>query len=217
MGGVEISLGPAGRSIGGPEAQQGKEKPEVIEAVEPEEQPEPQPQPTEPIDPIKPTVEPEPTPEPVQEVQLEALKQITSVPEPVALPAPTPQATLAGNAGKSGTTTFDDKGSGDNTTGGGLAGDTENYAATLLAWLGQHKEYPRRARVRKQQGTALLYIEINRQGEVLNYRIHQSSGYKMLDKETLAMLKRAQPLPAMPASITGETMELIAPVEFFLR
>jgi len=87
----------------------------------------------------------------------------------------------------------------------------------LLAWLEHYKEYPRRARLRRQQGTALLYFIIDRTGRVLNYRLHQSSGHRILDNEVLSMIQRAQPLPPIPDKIDREQLELIVPVQFFLR
>ncbi|MEX1033150.1 MAG: energy transducer TonB [Cellvibrionaceae bacterium] len=186
-GGVEISLGPAGSVPGGPE-QEGER---AMEQLEPKPEPKPEPEP-ESI-----PVEPEPQ-RPPQEM-------------------PPPQANLAGAAGKSGSKSETNTGSGDNTAGGGLPGDTQDYAATLLAWLEQHKEYPRQARLRRQQGTVMLYFVIDRQGRVLQHRIEQSAGYPALDEEVKKMIERAQPLPAMPAAMQQETLELVVPVQFFLR
>lgn len=210
-GGIEISLGPAGRSEGGPKTQEGEEKPALKEEPEPpQELSEPEPQP-------KPPQSQPPKPEPEQKPQPEAATP-PAKPQPVAEPtAPKPQAMVAGDAGKSGTTEHNNTGTGDNTSGGGIPGDTKDYAATLLAWLERHKEYPRSARLRRQQGTVLLYFVMNREGKVLNQRIQQSSGYPNLDEAALAMLERAQPLPVMPDSINKETLELVVPVEFFLR
>ena len=207
-GGIEISLGPAGRSQGGPETQEGEEKP-APEEEPPEEVPEPE----EPA----PEPEPQPQPEPEPERQSEAAAPVVK-PKPVAKPPePKLQAMLAGNAGKTGTTELNNIGSGDNSAGGGIPGSTKDYAATLLAWLERHKEYPRSARVRRQQGTVLLYFVMDRNGKVLNRRIEKSSGYSKLDEEALAMLQRAQPLPTMPDTMAKDTLELVVPVEFFLR
>ncbi|WP_199930334.1 energy transducer TonB [Sedimenticola thiotaurini] len=87
----------------------------------------------------------------------------------------------------------------------------------LQSWLERHKEYPRRARRRHQQGVVMLYFVMNRQGQVLHYEIRKSSGYALLDREVSEMIKRAQPLPPMPATLTGSRLELVVPVEFALR
>lgn len=88
---------------------------------------------------------------------------------------------------------------------------------SLQPWLERHKEYPRHARLRRQEGRVLLYFRIDRAGRVLDYRIEQSSGYSLLDGEVRRMIERAQPLPAMPASMDQSSLELVVPVQFFLR
>ncbi len=87
----------------------------------------------------------------------------------------------------------------------------------ILAWLEKHKEYPRQSQLRRQQGTAVLHFELDRQGRVLRYRIRTSSGFPELDREVEAMIKRAEPLPPMPADMTQAKLELLVPVQFRLR
>lgn len=233
-GGIEISLGPAGRAAGGPKQQDGVER--GVEQTDPKPKsltkPEPQPE-------IRPDPEPKAAPksEPKSEITTEAAPKPDSVTkleaEPVARqdiqtktqtvldPELTsdsaPQVSLAGASGKSGSRNAEQTGSGDNTAGGGLPGETKDYSATLLAWLEKHREYPRRARMRRQEGTVLLYFVIDREGRVLDQRIETSSGFSILDQEVLRMLERAQPLPRMPEKLHRETLELMVPVQFYLR
>ena len=87
----------------------------------------------------------------------------------------------------------------------------------LLAWLAKYKRYPRKAKIRRQQGTAMLYFEMDRKGRVLSYELQESSGYRLLDQEALALIKRAEPLPAMPSSMTQAQLELVVPIRFNLR
>lgn len=99
----------------------------------------------------------------------------------------------------------------------GRPGADADYLASVLAWLERHKEYPRESQRRRQQGTAILYFELDRQGKVLNYRIKTSSGFAELDREVEAMIKRAEPLPPMPADMAKAKLELQVPVQFRLR
>ena len=103
---------------------------------------------------------------------------------------------------------------------GGAGGDpaaVQDYLATLSAYLEQHKQYPRRAYLRRQEGVAELRFVVDRSGRVLSYRIIKSSGHDALDAEVRRMIERASPLPAMPASMKGATLELVLPVSFYLR
>jgi protein TonB len=201
-GGIEISLGPAGRATGSPESRE-EEETETLEP-EPEAAPEPIP-------------EPEPEPEPLPEPDPQPVAATRPEPPPERpLPAEQP-ATVSGAAGQQGSRDADETGSGDATAGGGIPGSSRDYAATVLAWLEQHKEYPRRARLRRQEGTVVLYFVVDRGGAVLEYRLEGSSGHLALDEEVLAMIERAQPLPPMPEDLQRDRLELIVPVEFFLR
>ena len=211
-GGVEISLGPAGGAPGGVE-QQAQTQPEE---PEPETEPEPEPEPETEPEP-EPEVEPEPRPEPPPELEEPRLSVPEPRPETQQKPESQPTPSVRGAAGKSGDQDEPDSGSGNNTTGGGIAGETKNYVATLQAWLERHKQYPRSARLRRQQGVAMLYFVINREGRVLNYRVQQSSGYTALDEEVADMVERAQPLPPIPDSMDENRLELVVPVQFFLR
>ena len=91
------------------------------------------------------------------------------------------------------------------------------YAALLFAWLKRHQIYPETALARRQQGTAVVFFEIDRQGRLLETRLEQSSGFPLLDREALAMLRRASPMPPTPAAITGQTYSALFPVEFQVR
>ena len=221
-GGVEISLGPAGGAPGGAEQQaqtQPEEpEPEAEPQPKPEQKPEPEPEPeTEPELEPEPEVEPEPRPEPPPELEEPRLSVPEPRPETQQKPKSQPTPSVRGAAGKSGDQDEPDSGSGNNTTGGGIAGETKNYVATLQAWLERHKQYPRSARLRRQQGVAMLYFVINREGRVLDYRVQQSSGYPVLDEEVTDMVQRAQPLPPIPDSMDENRLELVVPVQFFLR
>jgi protein TonB len=88
--------------------------------------------------------------------------------------------------------------------------------ARLLAHLDSKKRYPPGAQRLRQEGVVHVRFTMDRAGRVLASRIERSSGRALLDREALAMLARAQPLPAPPPEISGATIELTTPVEFFL-
>ncbi len=92
-----------------------------------------------------------------------------------------------------------------------------NWQGILLAHLQQHKKYPRLARKRHEEGTAFLRFRMDRSGKVLSYALERSAGYEALDEEVLAMIERAQPLPALPAEVTEASIEIVVPVQFTLN
>jgi len=101
--------------------------------------------------------------------------------------------------------------------GHGLAGLDPAYARRLLASLERHKHYPRSARARRLEGVTLLWIRMDRSGRVLSSRISESSGHRVLDHAVLATVRKASPLPALPASDARAELELIVPIAFRMR
>jgi protein TonB len=90
------------------------------------------------------------------------------------------------------------------------------WQGLLLGRLEQFKRYPALAQSRGQQGVVWLRFTMDRDGKVLSARIDKSSGHDLLDQETLALIRRAQPLPRPPPDVPGATLELVTPIEFFL-
>ena len=207
QGAIRISLG-----IAAVEAEQ-------VDEAEPD-LPEPElPPVTEQVEPIPP--EPLPELEPVEQVDL-SVEPPEPAPMPVAKPVlrpprpqPTKQAEHKPEAVASAASTRMAEQSQMADTG--HAGARADYLTRLQLYLEQHKQYPRSARMRRQEGIAELYVLMDRNGRILSARLESGSGYKALDDEAMAMLRRAAPLPAMPDSMTQERLELIIPVRFALR
>lgn len=123
----------------------------------------------------------------------------------------------AGGASSGAPTSGDARGGSGNQGSIGSPGERADYLTELQLWLERHKKYPRKAQRRRQEGTAKLFLIMSRDGNVLDYRIEESSGHRMLDREVKAMLLRAQPLPTMPDFMPGMSLELVVPVVFSLR
>lgn len=91
------------------------------------------------------------------------------------------------------------------------------WQGLLLGRLERFKRYPSDAQLNHQQGVAYLRFTMDRHGKVLSASIEKSSGFELLDQETLALIHRAAPLPIPPPEVTGDPVELVVPVEFFLK
>lgn len=185
-------------------------------APPPQEKPAPKPPetpPPKPPEPVKPrkveTPKPRPRPKPA-EIALPKPETIPELPPPAPAPAaasaPTPAPAPAPAAPAAGPLATNP-----------ASNALPSWQGVLLAHLEKHKRYPRAAQARRQQGVVYVAFAIDRQGNVLAHRLHQSSGYPALDQETLDLLQRAQPLPPPPADVSGERIELLVPVQFFLR
>jgi protein TonB len=95
-------------------------------------------------------------------------------------------------------------------------GTSRAYAARVRSWLFAHKIYPRRARMRREEGIVRVRFIIDRAGVLLEGQIIQSSGRPSLDDEANAMMQRASPYPKAPRDIPGDRIEFTAPIEFML-
>lgn len=258
VGGIDVSLGPAGGAPGAmatsqplPAEAEQVEPPEAEKRSLPEEA-ESMPPDAQPVETVKPAevvpvqmakaVDPAPVkarpvetpPPPKAKPKPPEPKQVRSPsppePKPVAEPAeakpvdspPAEQVadlppSLAGSQGKAGDQAKPLAGSGDMTAGGGRAGAAADYMSVLQAWLEKHKEYPRAARLRRVEGTVLLYFVVGADGEVYVDRIEKTSGHRLLDEEAIAMIQRAKPLPPIPESMKRDRLEVLVPIQFFLR
>jgi periplasmic protein TonB len=92
-----------------------------------------------------------------------------------------------------------------------------NWRSALIGRLQQAKRYPAAARARDEQGVATITFTIDRQGHVVSVALTRSSGSATLDEEAVALIHRAEPLPALPPEMHGDTITLTAPISFALR
>ena len=171
-----------------PEVKPETPKPEIAEV------PLPRPKPPAP----KPAPKPRPHPTPV------AAATPAPLPAPSPTPAPEPEAkvTAAPAPGAN--------------AQAALARAT-SWQGELLGRLEQFKQYPRSAQWKRRQGTAVVAFTIDRDGHLLAKRLDRSSGHDDLDAEALDLLDRAQPLPPPPASIPGDRIDLVVPIQFYLK
>lgn len=99
-----------------------------------------------------------------------------------------------------------------------IAGESQQaFAGRLFRHLNTYKRYPASARLRHQEGVVSVRFTMDRTGHVLSFEIVKSSGALVLDQEARDLVKQAEPLPAIPAEFGRETLDLVVPIEFFLR
>lgn len=96
------------------------------------------------------------------------------------------------------------------------AASLQTWQGRLLAHLERRKRYPAEARTRRLQGVAYIRFSMDRDGRVLSAVVERSSGHAVLDREALALLQRAQPLPQPPPETPEDRISLSVPVEFYV-
>ena len=91
-----------------------------------------------------------------------------------------------------------------------------SYRWRILAHLARYKTYPEAAQDAGIQGRSTVSFTITRAGSVTAASLAGSSGAGVLDQATLAMVRRAQPFPAMPAGGPA-SMSFTAVIRYDLR
>lgn len=159
---------------------------------------------------------PRPKTQPVREKAKKIEKAEPAPAQPDAMPAETPpapttSAPLAGNQTQVAAPYTSDAAQ--------MRRGVADWSSRVLAHLGRYKRYPAQAARQRLEGVAQIRVTLDRQGNVLSVALFHSSGVMPLDQESLALPQRAQPLPAPPAEIMGEKMQLAItiPISYDLR
>lgn len=95
------------------------------------------------------------------------------------------------------------------TSGVGASTSIATWRGSVMAHLNRHKRYPGGG-----GGTSAVAFTIDRSGRVLSARLIRSSGSAALDHEAIALARRASPVPAPPANMSGSSVVLTVPVRF---
>lgn len=81
---------------------------------------------------------------------------------------------------------------------------------SLAAWGEQvydsfvsKQRYPRRALDAKLEGVVKVEVTVAQNGDIIGFRINQSSGHNVLDGSVLEILNRINPLPPLPEGLTN--------------
>jgi protein TonB len=91
-----------------------------------------------------------------------------------------------------------------------------DYQAQLLAHITRFRAYPDAARPLHLVGVTLVRFAMTRDGRVLKVWIERTSGQATLDAAAEDTIRRAQPLPPIPAGLPSVLM-LALPVDFSLN
>jgi len=70
--------------------------------------------------------------------------------------------------------------------------------------------YPSNAAERREEGTCLLKVTVNREGEVTDVHLMESSGYSDLDREAISAVWRGGPYGKLSRHYTEDTLNVFA-------
>lgn len=143
----------------------------------------------------------------------ESLKVKLVTPPPVA-PVPPPDIVIASPDPSPITVTTVQPSNGNGTRNKQAAMD--DYLARLRTHISKFMDLPALSRMGPQRGTAVVHFLMDANDHVTLVEIKQSSGSDLLDREALAMIRRADPLPAPPAALGTGTPNITMPLSFIV-
>jgi protein TonB len=92
-----------------------------------------------------------------------------------------------------------------------------NWRSRLVAQIERHKSYPPEAKERGDQGNAEVGFSVDRRGGVHRMRLVRGTGSALLDRDALAWVARAAPLPRPPPELAGSLIPVVVPLRYHLR
>jgi periplasmic protein TonB len=92
-----------------------------------------------------------------------------------------------------------------------------NWRSHLVAQIERYKDYPAAAKERGDQGDAEVAFSVDRHGGVHRARLVRGTGSTLLDRDALAWVARAAPLPPPPPEMAGALIPVVVPLRYHLR
>ncbi len=93
----------------------------------------------------------------------------------------------------------------------------QQYLAYLSAVIAEQQRYPKRSRRKNEEGVISVRVTINPTGELQSVHIISNSRYNRLNRESLAMVRRAAPFRPLPQVLADQPLTVILPIQFSLR
>jgi len=96
----------------------------------------------------------------------------------------------------------------------GDGGARNDYLSRVYRHIDPYRDYPAAARAARQHGRVVTRVTISRAGELLDIRLDRSSGWPLIDNAEMAAIRRAMPLPPVPAGMRGDPIVLVLPMTY---
>jgi periplasmic protein TonB len=96
-----------------------------------------------------------------------------------------------------------------------MAQSATAFQQTLLRHIARFRYYPDEARRDQIQGTVQLIFAMQRNGMVMDVWVKTTSGSSVLDAAAIETVRKAQPMPRIPADLPNQ-LNILIPVAFGL-
>jgi TonB family protein len=91
-----------------------------------------------------------------------------------------------------------------------------SYARLIKARIGSQWRYPSTARDRLIEGQLMVLFSLVKEGQLIEIRVLDPSGYAVLDEEAVRAIKVAAPFPPFPDHVTVKRLNIQASFDYRL-
>ncbi|MCX5707821.1 MAG: TonB family protein [Candidatus Omnitrophica bacterium] len=98
-----------------------------------------------------------------------------------------------------------------------FGGPAEEYVQLVSEYLSNNIFYPWAAKQAELQGTVVLNLHLAKAGDLLDSNISDSSGYSVLDENTMSIARRIAPYPSFPRDISEQDLWVQIPIVYNLE
>lgn len=111
--------------------------------------------------------------------------------------------------------TTEDKGSDHPAWEGLSSGQRNEYLASIIRLISEHRYYPRASILNEEEGTVQLRVELDTEGGILACTVVKGSGFTRLDEAAVKSVREVGKLP-LPAPHTSGVV-LFIPIRFEIK
>lgn len=97
------------------------------------------------------------------------------------------------------------------------ASDIKKWQTKIVKLVAKKQVYPRSAMRKELEGRAKVRVSIDRTGAIVGHEVIQPTGLAVFDKEIPKLIKRINPLPKPPASLTDSQLSFVLPLSWVIR
>lgn len=185
----------------------------VIDLAPPKPEP---PAPVKPPEPVKPKVVPPPQIKPIPQPIVKPVNTPTPISEPLPVIAAAPKAEVTPTFVAPTPVVAKPEPPKPTVNQAELDSARNQYGSALSREIAKHINYPGIAKMRGWQGVVEIDFQLDGNGKILSQKIRTSSGFEVLDKQALEMVKKSN-FPTPPEVLKTSAFNVTVPVSFRLE
>ncbi len=97
------------------------------------------------------------------------------------------------------------------------ANDIKKWQTKIVKLVAKKQVYPRSAMRKELEGRAKVRVSIDRSGAIVSHEVVTPTGLSVFDKEIPKLIKRIDPLPTPPKSLTEGQLSFVLPLSWVIR